>query len=118
MLFRSGGELLAVMNGITVTTAFAKQLTLTEKCTIHIFHDYNGIARFIEGRPVWNPKKDGAKLYVNMIKQFKQQHPNIIIKFTKVKAHTGNKWNEVADAIANGVNPSECEGKMLKEYIS
>lgn len=113
-----GGELLATINGITVAVEFSKQLSKEKEFIIHIFHDYNGIAKFIEGTPVWIPKKDGSKIYVHMINEFKQKYPDLKLKFTKIKAHTGNKWNDIADAIANGVTPIECKDKMLQEYIN
>lgn len=82
------GELLASMEAI-------KWAASNKYNHINIFYDYEGIEKWATG--AWSANKEGTKKYVNFIEQYK----NIIsITFSKVKAHTGDKYNEIADKIA------------------
>ncbi len=60
-----------------------------------IYHDYEGISKWATGE--WNASKVGTKEYVNFIKDVRDK---IHIHFEKVKAHSGNEFNEVADSLA------------------
>jgi len=62
---------------------------------ITIVYDYLGIEKWSTGE--WKAKKDLTKDYAT----FMQKYMKIInIKFEKVKAHTGVKFNEMADQLA------------------
>lgn len=60
-----------------------------------IYHDYEGIAKWCTGE--WKAKKDGTKAYKNFYESAKE---NIDIVFVKVKGHSGDKYNELADKLA------------------
>ena len=62
---------------------------------IHIYHDYEGIARWANGD--WKAKKEKTKEYQKFIQESRKK---IIITFTKVAAHTGVELNERADKLA------------------
>lgn len=110
-----GGELLAAVGGLFVAAGFLQQVAPNQNHTITLMHDYKGIKDFAEGK--WSAKKAGSVYYVQSINVFKKNYPNITLNFIKVKAHSGNKWNDVVDAIANGINPLECKGKMMDDFI-
>ncbi len=60
-----------------------------------IYHDYQGIASWCLGQ--WRTNKDGTKAY----KQYFDSIKNIIeIKFIKVKGHSGDTYNDLADSLA------------------
>lgn len=58
-----------------------------------ICHDYEGIARWAKGE--WAAKSNIAKRYVAASKPYLHR-----VKFEKVAAHTGVKWNELVDKLA------------------
>lgn len=60
-----------------------------------ICYDYEGIARWPLGE--WTPSKKGTKDYKAYYDEVKKK---INIKFIKVKAHSGNEFNEMADELA------------------
>lgn len=63
---------------------------------LHIYHDYEGIARWCTGE--WQAKKIGTQQYRQTYQQTKQQ--GVKIHFHKVKGHSGNQYNELADRLA------------------
>lgn len=58
-----------------------------------ICHDYEGIARWAKGE--WAAKSNIAKRYVAAAQPYLHR-----VKFEKVAAHTGVKWNELVDQLA------------------
>ncbi|UII56247.1 ribonuclease H family protein [Cytobacillus spongiae] len=62
---------------------------------IIIFYDYEGIAKWANGE--WKAKKEETKQYIESIEKHKKL---ITIEFIKVKAHSGDKYNEEADKLA------------------
>ncbi len=60
-----------------------------------IYHDYEGIARWCTGE--WQAKKEGTKAYKACYEQLKGK---ISIEFIKVKGHSGDKYNDMADELA------------------
>lgn len=58
-----------------------------------ICHDYEGIARWAKGE--WQAKSNIAKRYVAAAQPYLHR-----VKFEKVAAHTGVKWNELVDQLA------------------
>lgn len=62
---------------------------------LYIFHDYEGIAKWCQG--VWKTNKEGTKAYKAY---FDSIHDKIDVTFVKVAAHTGDKYNEMADQLA------------------
>ncbi|MCX4269229.1 MAG: ribonuclease H family protein [Lachnospiraceae bacterium] len=62
---------------------------------IHIYYDYEGIARWADGD--WKANKKKTKEYQEFVKESQKK---IAICFTKVAAHTGVELNERADKLA------------------
>lgn len=60
-----------------------------------IFHDYEGIAKWCKGE--WKTEKEGTRLYKLFYDSVK---PRLNVTFVKVDAHTGVKYNEMADKLA------------------
>lgn len=58
--------------------------------TIRIFHDYAGIAFWVTGE--WRAKNEFTQRYAKLMDEYQG-----IYVFEKVKAHTGNKFNEYVD---------------------
>ncbi|MCQ2063110.1 MAG: ribonuclease H family protein [Fibrobacter sp.] len=67
-----------------------------------ICHDYEGIARWARGE--WKAKSSIAQQYVRAIQPYLGR-----VTFEKVAAHTGVKWNELADTLAKGAIQHEQE---------
>lgn len=64
---------------------------------IEIYHDFQGIASWAKGE--WKPKSPIAIDYVKFIDSLEDKGVNIT--FIKVKAHTGDYYNELADTLAS-----------------
>lgn len=62
---------------------------------IDIYYDYEGIAKWALG--LWKANKDGTKAYREFCIE-KMKH--IKINFVKVKGHSGDKYNDLADKLA------------------
>lgn len=63
--------------------------------SITIYHDYEGIARWCLGE--WKTNKEGTKAYKAFYDSIKDR---LNVKFVKVKGHSGDKYNDMADALA------------------
>lgn len=63
---------------------------------LHIYHDYEGIARWCTGE--WQAKKTGTQQYRQFYQQARQK--GLQIHFHKVKGHSGDQYNELADQLA------------------
>ncbi|MDY6064843.1 MAG: ribonuclease H family protein [Finegoldia sp.] len=62
---------------------------------INIYYDYQGVASWALGE--WKTNTELTKLYKKFIDQVKDQ---IEINFIKVKAHSNDKYNDLADSLA------------------
>lgn len=62
---------------------------------VFLHYDYEGIRSWAEGS--WAAKRNLTKEYVETIKELGKL---IEIKFVKVKAHSGNEYNDMADLLA------------------
>ena len=60
-----------------------------------IYHDYEGIGAWADGR--WKANNDLTKGYRDFVADARK---DMTIEFVKVKAHAGNKYNELADKLA------------------
>ena len=60
-----------------------------------IFHDYEGIAKWCTGE--WQTKKEGTQSYKAFYEQAKGK---VDIRFVKVKGHSGDTYNDLADQLA------------------
>lgn len=82
------GEILAVLavvDGMRSNAAIVDNLT--------IFYDYEGIEKWVTGE--WRAKLPFTQLYRDYMK--KLPYP---VSFVKVKSHSGNENNELADRLA------------------
>jgi len=59
-----------------------------------IYHDYTGISAWFRGE--WKANSEIAQFYVESTKDYKKD----FICFVKVKGHTGDTYNEMADKVA------------------
>lgn len=66
-----------------------------KKKKIYIHHDYQGIASWAEGE--WKTNNDLTKSYKDFIEKSRQK---ISIHFIKVKGHSNDKYNDLADKLA------------------
>lgn len=75
---------------------FAINYAIKEKAEkVIIYHDYEGIEKWCTG--AWKANKEGTIKY----KEFYNDAKELIkVDFIKVKAHSGDKYNEEADALA------------------
>lgn len=60
-----------------------------------IYHDYMGVGMW--GDDKWKANLDMTKAYKEFVKEARKQ---LDIRFVKVKAHSGNRYNEIADKLA------------------
>ncbi len=82
------GEMLGAMNAVKWANAHGYK-------EIEIFYDYSGIEMWATGG--WKAKNQYTKGYADYMKKASAV---INIKFGKVAAHTGVKYNEMADKLA------------------
>lgn len=62
---------------------------------VTIYHDYEGIAKWCLG--LWKTNKEGTKAYKALYDEINKQ---IDIEFVKVKGHSNDKYNDMADELA------------------
>ena len=62
---------------------------------IKIYHDYEGIAKWCQG--LWKTNKSGTIAYKSFYDEAKNK---VKIEFVKVKGHSGDKYNDLADKLA------------------
>lgn len=63
--------------------------------SVDIYHDYEGVAKWPTGE--WKANKDGTKAYKQFYDSAKDK---VRICFIKVKSHSGDKYNDLADQLA------------------
>lgn len=63
--------------------------------SLNIYYDYEGIQKWVDGS--WEAKKDSTKMYQ---KKMKEYAGTIDLYFTKVKAHSGDFYNDLVDKLA------------------
>lgn len=109
VLFWNGQELhfkeaysdpdLAVMRNVAGEIKGAQKAM--EYCLEHgvaslcIYHDYEGVAKWCEGQ--WEAKKEGTRAYREF---YLRASEKMKITFRKVKGHSGDTWNDLADRLA------------------
>ncbi|SFB13478.1 ribonuclease HI [Acetitomaculum ruminis DSM 5522] len=62
---------------------------------LEIFHDYEGIAKWCTGQ--WQTKKEGTIRYKAFYDKVKDK---LDIRFVKVKGHSNDRYNDLADKLA------------------
>lgn len=60
-----------------------------------IYHDYEGIAKWCTGE--WKANKEGTKAYQEF---YHSLAGKLTVEFVKVKGHSNDKYNDLADALA------------------
>lgn len=75
-----------------------------------IYYDYEGIEKWATG--IWNANKPISQYYVET---FKRVSKDIDIAFEKVKAHSGNYYNELADFLAKKATKVKEDSKIRLE---
>lgn len=90
------GECLACLHAIY------KCITL-QMDKVVIYYDYHGVGRWALGQ--WKANNPLTKMYVGAIWKYRNY---IQIQFVKVKGHSGNHYNEIADTLAK---------KSVHQYI-
>ncbi len=74
----------------------AMRYAIQQGCkSLVIYHDYEGIARWCLGD--WKTNKEGTKAYKAYYDSIKEQ---LKVRFQKVKGHSGDKYNDMADELA------------------
>ena len=62
---------------------------------LEIHHDYEGVGKWATG--LWKASKPGTQAYAALCKQAMER---LQLSFVKVKGHSGNQWNNLADQLA------------------
>lgn len=62
---------------------------------VEIYYDYEGISAWAEGR--WKTNKHGTIAYKEFYDEIKD---SLKVKFIKVKGHSGDEYNDLADRLA------------------
>ena len=62
---------------------------------VEIYYDYEGIAAWAEGR--WKTNKNGTIAYKKL---FDEISKSVAVTFVKVKGHSGDTYNDMADRLA------------------
>lgn len=62
---------------------------------VEIYHDYEGIGKWADGE--WKAKNHLTQSYAGYVARARER---MTIRFVKVTAHAGNKYNEIADKLA------------------
>lgn len=74
----------------------AMKFALEHNCkTLSIYHDYEGIAKWPLG--LWKANKKGT---IDYKKYYEQIKDNLTVSFIKVKGHSGDRYNDLADTLA------------------
>lgn len=82
---------------------------------VSVYYDYEGLERWFDGS--WKANKKTTKFYIEQMKLFDQK---IKIRFFKVRAHSGDYFNEMVDILAkSSLEVSSEKNVTLKEsYIN
>lgn len=97
--FQGKDPLLANMRNVAgeiMAAQRAMEFALENKAKkLIVYYDYEGIEKWCTGS--WRAKKEGTQMYA---KAYQKMRKHIEIEFVKVRAHTGDKYNEEADILA------------------
>lgn len=85
------GELLGAMQALV----YARRKGYAR---VIILHDYKGVSMHADG--TWKRTNPFSGTYHDWMQAFFRDNPGISVKFLKVDAHAGNRFNELADVLA------------------
>lgn len=97
---------------------FAMQFCVQKGITsLDLYHDYEGIAKWCTGE--WKANKSGTKAYKEFYDNLKN---DVDVQFIKVKGHSGDKYNDIADELAKAAvmdreDTVENMGKTVNVYL-
>lgn len=85
--------------------------------SLDLYHDYEGIAKWCTGE--WKANKVGTKAYKEFYDTLKN---DVDVRFIKVKGHSGDKYNDIADELAKAAvmdreGTVENMGKTVNVYL-
>lgn len=63
--------------------------------TLELYYDYEGVEKWCTGE--WKTNKEGTAAYKRF---FDEASKKLIVSFNKVKGHSGDKYNDMADRLA------------------
>lgn len=93
---KEAGVAMRNVSGEMLGTLVAIQYAIQEKYKgITIYYDYEGIEKWPTGK--WKTSREGTKSYARKVNELSSF---ITIRFVKVKAHSGDVYNDMADALA------------------
>lgn len=101
------GELLSALYVLEVL-AKAFEGATPDVDVIQVYHDYTGVADWMNGS--WKkPKNDVSRCYkVRGLEALsKLRYSGVPVEFVNVRAHTGNRYNELVDSVAAGTFPTQ-----------
>lgn len=81
--------------------------------SVTIYHDYEGIAKWCNGD--WKARKAGTIAYADF---YKEASSKVCVQFVKVKGHSGDRYNELADKLAKEALGIGCSGNAGSEKKS
>lgn len=82
------------IKGAEFAMAYSKEAGFSE---ISIYYDYTGIENWALGN--WKANLEGTKSYVAAYREISKV---LKVNFEKVKGHSGDKYNDLADKLAKG----------------
>lgn len=92
------GELNSVIHALELCSGIVPiEGMVIEDKHININYDYLGIENWINGS--WAAKTKTTKDYVSKFNEIVNEH-DLKVTFNKIKAHTGNIYNDIADRLA------------------
>jgi ribonuclease HI len=103
----TGGEKLTTNNRMELSAIINALKILKEKCSVEVFTDSKyaqlGMTDWIGGwiKNNWKNSKKKEIENVDLWKELYAISQNHEIKWSWVKAHNGNKYNEIVDKLAN-----------------
>lgn len=102
------GEIKGVLEGI-------EYAIYKNKKKAYIYHDYEGLSKWASKE--WKIKSADSSYYFNEINKYNSK---IELEFVKVKAHSGEKYNEICDKLAKNelksLEPSTSNDWGFKSY--
>jgi ribonuclease HI len=107
----AGGEVIAAWIGMFNASSLCNK---EEDSTIRVFYDYKGVREFLSGGS-YVAGKSGNLQYVHAFNLIKKNNPKIKFDFIKVKSHSGNRYNDLADSIAKGYSAGPCSYALKDE---